>query len=172
MQPSKYASVQPCTGKQPSIPPPTQRSAIPLLNPSTYPSGQPLAVPSVQPSTSTESTAIRSVQGQYGGDIRKAESCVIPAKTGFSNVPSSDNIIISSIATGAMPASPWSLTQVEDVLTAQWSKRKAFAANNTMPIPVTLTTMVSDMKTVYTAATNMPNTDAARINVGAHILGI
>jgi hypothetical protein len=113
-------------------------------------------------------------------DLKTAGSFAILAKTGISTVPASSikgDIGVSPIAAEAMTGFSFtggkgnqrSATQVTD-------GSKAIAADDGFDIvdgdDITsrLTTAVGDMETAYTDAAGRPNTDGARINLGAGLL--
>jgi hypothetical protein len=103
-----------------------------------------------------------------------ASKYVILAKTGISTVPDSTitgDIAVSPIAAGAMTGFSLTLNSAGTFSTSDQVTGNAFASDYTDPTPTALTTAVSDMETAYTNAAGRPNTDAARINLGAGILG-
>jgi hypothetical protein len=109
-------------------------------------------------------------------DIGSAKNYVILAKSGISTVPDSD--ITGDIAVSPVDAATITgFSLVADSggtfsTSSQLSgESKGFAANYAPPIPTQLTTVVSETETAYANAEGLPNTDAARINIGGGALG-
>jgi hypothetical protein len=99
---------------------------------------------------------------------------VILAKTGITTVPSSaitGDIAVSPIAAAAMTGFSFTLASTGDFSTTTQVTGKATAASYGGVVETKLTAAVSDMETAYTVAAGRPNIDAARINLGAGILG-
>jgi hypothetical protein len=109
-------------------------------------------------------------------DLKTAEDFVILTKTGISTVPTSaitGDIAVSPITAAAMTGFNLIL-DIEgksSTSTQLAGENKAYAANYLGDTPTVLTTAVGDMETAYTNAAGRPNSDGARINLGAGILG-
>jgi len=109
-------------------------------------------------------------------NLGTAESYVILTKTGISTVPDSvitGDIGVSPIAATAMTGFGLIMDSGGEFSTSSQlhGTGKAFASDYAAPIGTQLTTAVSDMEAAYTDAAGRPNTDAARTNIGAGILG-
>jgi hypothetical protein len=107
-------------------------------------------------------------------NLKTAGNYAILAKTGISTVPDSaitGNIAVSPIAEGAMTGFSFTRVQGDDFSTSSQIVGQATAASYGGDVETTLTTAVSDMETAYTDAKGRTNADAARINLGAGILG-
>jgi hypothetical protein len=136
----------------------------------TSPSESPSLTPSTSPSNSPSSTPEGKVDLQTAGDY------AILAKSGISTVPNSiitGNIAVSPIAATAMTGFSLTLAPTGDYSTSTQVKgtSTATAASYGGDVAKALTTAVSDMETAYTDAAGRVNPDAARINLGAGILG-
>jgi hypothetical protein len=104
-----------------------------------------------------------------------AENFAILAKSGITTLETllsaiTGDIGVSPIEFAAMTG--FKFTMDTFGTSAQLLTGKAYAADLTDPTPSELTTAVSDMETAYTDAAGRPNADAARINLGAGILGV
>jgi hypothetical protein len=98
----------------------------------------------------------------------------ILTKTGISTVPDSviiGDIAVSPIAGTAMTGFSMTLDSTGTFSTSPQVTGQAFAANYAVPIPSDLTTAIGDMEIAYTDAAGRTNADAARINLGAGLLG-
>jgi hypothetical protein len=129
-------------------------------------------------SVNADTNTVRGVQRELAGEkpvnLRSAGDYVILAKTGISTVP-------TSAITGDIAVSPIDATAITGfslVLSADGTSAsstqftgKATAASYGGAVATALTTAVSDMETAYTDAAGRVNPDAARINLGAGILG-
>jgi hypothetical protein len=109
-------------------------------------------------------------------NLGSAENYVILTKTGITTVPDSvitGDIGVSPIAATAMTGFSLIMDSGGDFSTSSQlhGTGMAFAADYAGPIATRLTTAVSDMETAYTDAAGRPNTDDARTNLGAGILG-
>jgi len=104
-----------------------------------------------------------------------AEDYAILAKTGISTVPQSaitGHIAVSPGAGAAMTGFSLMMDSTQEFATSSQVTGQAFASDYKSPIPTTLTSAVVDMEAAYTdAAGRNPDTDAAKINLGAGILG-
>jgi len=99
---------------------------------------------------------------------------VILAKSGISTVPASaitGDIGVSPITGASMTG----FSEIKDssgkMATSGQVTGTMFAADYNAPTPVKMTAAVSDMETAYTDAAGRPNEVAARINLGAGIVG-
>jgi hypothetical protein len=108
-------------------------------------------------------------------NLATAGNYAILTKTGISTVPSSaitGDIAVSPIAAAAMTGfDPLTLESGGKYATASQFTGKAYAASYGGSIETALTAAVSAMEAAYTDAKGRVNTDAARINLGAGILG-
>jgi hypothetical protein len=144
--------------------------AVPTAPPIDSPSLTPSLAPSTPPSTSPTTSPVDAVY------LGTAVKYAILTKTGISTVPDSaitGNIAVSPIAATAITG--FSLTLASDAqsstsaqLVAPW---KASAASYGGDVATALTTAVSDMEAAFGDAAGRNNYEAARINLGAGILG-
>jgi hypothetical protein len=107
-------------------------------------------------------------------DLGSACSYAILAKSGISSVPDSaitGNIAVSPIAATAITGFSLVMDSSGQFSTASQITGKAFAADYGVPTPGLLTTAVLDMEAAYTNASQRPNTDATRKNIGGGIIG-
>jgi hypothetical protein len=106
-------------------------------------------------------------------NLGTAENFAILTKTGISTVPDSvitGDIGVSPIKAAAMTGFDLTMEGLKYSASEQITG-KAYAADYATPVPVALTTAVSDMETAYTDAAGRPNTNDARINLGGGLLG-
>jgi hypothetical protein len=107
-------------------------------------------------------------------ELGTAGDYVILAKTGISTVPKSvitGDIAVSPIAAAAITGFDLIMDSEGVFSTASQVTGKVYASDYESPTPVELTTAVSDMETAYTNAADRTNADAARINLGAGLIG-
>jgi hypothetical protein len=122
--------------------------------------------------------AVISVTGETNVSLGSAGDYVILAKTGISTVPDSaitGDIGVSPITGLAMTGFSFSIASDEHGETFSTSTQltgQAFAADYGGATETKLTTAVLDMEAAYTDAAGRLNPDAARINLGAGILGV
>jgi hypothetical protein len=108
-------------------------------------------------------------------NLGTAGEYAILAKTGIDTVPQSaitGDIGVSPIAREFMTGFNFTMDSSEQFSTSSQSNGRAYASDYEEPTPALMTTAVSDMETAYTDAAGRANTDAARINLGAGILGV
>jgi hypothetical protein len=108
--------------------------------------------------------------------LGKASNYAILSKTGISTVPQSvitGNIAVSPIAAGSITGFALNLDVAGQEATDTTSQVNgyAYAANYGGATADALTTAVSAMETAYTDAAGRTNSDGARIDLGAGILG-
>jgi hypothetical protein len=107
-------------------------------------------------------------------DLRTAGNYVILAKTGISTVPASSiigNIAVSPITVEAITGFGLIMDSSGEFSTASQVTGNVYGPDYTSPTPSALTIAVGDMETAYTYAAGIPNTDAARINLGGGAIG-
>jgi hypothetical protein len=111
-------------------------------------------------------------------DLGTAGNYAILSKTGISTVPASvitGNIAVSPIAGEAMTGFEMAMgddgAHSKDGTNQLLSSGSAYAANYGGVTPGLLTVAVLDMETAYTDAAGRPCADAARVNLGAGLLG-
>jgi hypothetical protein len=108
-------------------------------------------------------------------DLGTAVDYAILTKTGISTVPSSvitGDIAVSPIARDAMTGFSFTMGDGGELSESVQVTGTSFSADSIQTgVPALLTTAVSDMETAYTNAAGRDNTDAARINLGAGLLG-
>jgi hypothetical protein len=112
-------------------------------------------------------------------DLGTAESYTILAKSGISTVPASvitGNIAVSPIAADAITGFDLTpitgTTQSSTDTTAQVVPGGlVYASNHASPTPGKLGIAVKDMETAYIDAAGRANTDGARIDLGAGLIG-
>jgi hypothetical protein len=99
---------------------------------------------------------------------------VILSKSGISTVPTSvitGDIAVSPITSTAMTGFSLTVDSSEEFATSSQIVGKAFGPDYLVSTPVMLTSAVSDMEAAYTNFANRVNTNTARINLGAGLLG-
>jgi hypothetical protein len=102
-------------------------------------------------------------------DLGTAGNYVILTKSGISSVPGSaitGDIAVSPIAATAITGFGLAMDSGGEFSTTSQMTGKAYAADYAAPIPTHLTTAIGDMETAYTDASQRPNFDAMRINLG------
>jgi hypothetical protein len=102
-------------------------------------------------------------------DLGTAGNYVIVAKTGISSVPNSaitGDIAVSPIAATAITGFSLTLDSGGKFSTSSQITGKAYAADYAPPTPSELSTAVGDMETAYTDASQRPNPDPSRTNLG------
>jgi hypothetical protein len=109
-------------------------------------------------------------------NLGTAANYAILTKTGISTVPDSKitgDIAVSPIARGAMTGFSFTMGGATGELSESVQVTgTSYAANSIQTgVPADLTTAVSDMQTAYTDAAGRANSDGARINLGAGLLG-
>lgn len=100
--------------------------------------------------------------------LRSAANYAVLAKSAVSNVPSSavtGNLGLSPAA--ATYVTGFGLTKAGTHWTSPQVIGRVFAADNTPPTPVNLTTAVADMQTAYTDAATRPTPDFRDLGAGA-----
>jgi hypothetical protein len=103
-----------------------------------------------------------------------ADNYAILAKTGIDTVPDSKitgDIAVSPIAATAITGFSLILDSAGQFSTSTQVIGNVKAASYGAPVSTALTTAVGDMETAYTDAAGRTNADAARINLGAGLLG-
>jgi hypothetical protein len=107
-------------------------------------------------------------------ELGTAGNYVILAKTGISTVPDSaitGDIGVSPIGSAAMTGFSLIKDSTDTFSTSSQLTGKAYASDYTAPTPSWMTTAISDMEQAYTDVAGRPNTDSARLNLGAGNLG-
>jgi hypothetical protein len=131
---------------------------------------------SLSPSARAETVrgAQRELKAELTVDLGTAKNYAILTKAGISTVPTS--VITGDI--GVSPINAEAMTGFDLILDSEGKSSSssqvdgtAYASDYAASIPAILTTAVSDMESAYTDAAGRTNTDAARINLGAGILG-
>jgi hypothetical protein len=108
-------------------------------------------------------------------ELGTAGDFAILAKTGITTVPDSvitGDIGVSPITFAAMTGfSPIADSSATFYTSAQVTGQ-LFGADLIAPTPTKMTAAISDLEAAYTDAAGRPNTDGARINLGAGTLGV
>jgi hypothetical protein len=111
----------------------------------------------------------RSLPTERPVHLGTAGNYVILAKSGISSVPNSaikGDIAVSPIAATAITGFGLAMDSGGKFSTSSQIEGKAFAADYAPPTPSELTTAVGDMQIAYTDASQRPNSDAMRTNLG------
>jgi hypothetical protein len=124
----------------------------------------------------TAFNAVTSATDTPRVELGSAGNYAILTKTGISTVPSSaitGDIAVSPIARGAMTGFSFTLGPKSGEMSESVQVTgTSFSADSVQTgVPAALTAAVSDMETAYTDAAGRVNPDAARIDLGAGILG-
>jgi hypothetical protein len=108
-------------------------------------------------------------------DLGAASGYAILTKTGITTTGTTaitGNIAVSPIKAAAMTGFAFTAGDAKGTFSnSMYVTGKAYASDYKGNIPELLTTAVGAMETAYTDAAGRPNTNAARINLGAGILG-
>jgi hypothetical protein len=102
-------------------------------------------------------------------DLGTAGNYAILTKSGISSVPTSaitGNIAVSPISATAITGFSLTMDSGGKFSTSSQITGKAFAADYAPPTPSELTTAVGDMGIAYTDASQRPNSDPSRTNLG------
>jgi hypothetical protein len=112
---------------------------------------------------------------EYPVDLGTACNYAILAKSGISTVPTSTitgDIGVSPIAATAIAGFGLALDESSgEFSTSSQVSGDVFASDYGGPTPAMMTAAVSDMEAAYTNASQRPNTDPTRINIGDGIIG-
>jgi hypothetical protein len=123
----------------------------------------------------TAFNAVASAQSEAVVNLGTAANYAILTSTGISTVPSSaitGDIAVSPISRAAMTGFSFTLGAGGELSESVQVTGTSFSADSVQPgVQANLTTAVSDMETAYTDAAGRNNADAARINLGAGLLG-
>jgi hypothetical protein len=112
--------------------------------------------------------------GEPAVELGLAGNFTILAKAGISTVPSSvitGDIGVSPIASGALTGFSLMPDSTNVFSTSTQITGNAYAANYDGTTPTVLSTAVSNMEAAYTDAAGRVNTDGARINLKAGLIG-
>ena len=116
-----------------------------------------------------------SANAQTAVELGTAGTYAILAKTGITTTLGSSivgNMGVSPIAAASMTGFTLIMDSSNEFSTSMLVTGKVYAADYTEPTPTALTTAVLDMQAAYTDAAGRPNSDGAKVNLGAGILGV